>query len=756
MPDARSQRLAAMAGTVCAAVMIAQQVAGKSTRDALFLSHFPVETLPLMVVASAVLSVITMAAMIRMLATFGPGRVVPGAFAMSAGFLGLIALAEQSSGRLAAVLLFLHIGTVGAIIISGFWSVVNERFDPRTARRTVGRIAVGGTLGGLVGGLLAMAAADQLDFGEVVIGLALMHVLCVPLVRALRRKEDAADDASARLRPASGTIADGFKFVRGDSYLRTLALLVLTVTSTEALIDFVFKAEAAARYGDGPSLLRFFAVFYTVAGALTFVFQALLGRRLLERFGMLPSLVTLPISVAAATSAAIALPGLLAAALVRGTESVLRSSLYRSGYELLYVPVAQEAKRTAKTLIDVGADRTGNVLGGLVVTAILALGVAGETRIMLGLAGVLSLCSIALVYRLRSGYTEVLEESMVNRALALELSGLSDESEFRSTVLLSLGELNVRQALGADSVQPRRLEPIPLARSESGQVPAVGTSGDPFVDTLVALRSKDSERVLTALHEAQPLPRDLVPHIIPLLAWDPVAVGAIGALQPFADDAAGQLGDALLSEDTDFAIRRRIPRVLGAAVSQRAVDLLLEGLGDRRFEVRFQCGQALRRVVRGTQGVTVSRDLVIESVAREVNVDRGVWQNHRLLDESSTVSGLDSGDHGSPFMIELVRVKSQRALQHVFTMLSLVYPEEPLRTAYRALHTDDMSLRGTALEYLESILPARIHRKILPFLEDRPRSPAPTRPREEVLRALLQSNKSIQLSLESLKDHLES
>jgi hypothetical protein len=737
--DAGDERVAALAGTICAAVMIAQQVAGKSTRDALFLSHFPVESLPLMMVASAVLSVATMAAMIRMLATFGPGRVVPGAFAMSAGFLVLIALANETSGKLAAVLLFLHIGTVGAIIISGFWSVVNERFDPRSARRTVGRIAVGGTLGGLVGGLIAMAAAESVSFGQVVIGLAVLHMLCVPLVRLLRRKNDATDEAIARLRPASGTMADGFRYVRGDSYLRTLALLVLTVTATEALIDFVFKAEAAARYGDGPSLLRFFAIFYTAAGALTFLFQVLLGRRLLERFGLLPSLVTLPISVAAATTAAIALPGLLAAALVRGTESVLRSSLYRSGYELLYVPVAQEAKRTAKTLIDVGADRAGNVIGGLVVTGILASGIAGETRIMQVLACLLALCTIGLVVRLRSGYTGVLEESMVNRALALELSGLSDESEFRSTILLSLGGLDVRQALGVDVIQPRRLVPVSVARSETGQVPAVGSSGDPFVDTLVALRSKDADRILAALREAQPLPRDLVPHIIPLLAWDPVAVGAIAALQPFADDAAGQLGDVLLSEETDFTVRRRVPRVLGAAMSQRALDLLVAGLHDRRFEVRFQCGQALRRIVRSPAEVSVSRDAVMEAVAREADVDRGVWENHRLLDETTTPSGLDSGDEGSPFMIELVRVKS---------------PEEPLRTAYRALHTDDTGLRGTALEYLESVLPARIHRQVLPFLEDRPRSPAPSRPREEVLRALLQSNRSIQLSLESLKGHL--
>ena len=35
-------------------------------------------------------------------------------------------------------------------------------------------------------------------------------------------------------------------------------------------------------------------------------------------------------------------------------------------------------------------------------------------------------------------------------------------------------------------------------------------------------------------------------------------------------------------------------------------------------------------------------------------------------------------------------------------MLSLVLPTEALKVAYRGLHTDDQTLRGTALEYLES------------------------------------------------------
>ena len=736
--------------------MIAQQVAGKATRDALFLSHFPVEALPAIVAASAVVSVVTMAAMIRLLSRYGPGKVVPRAFGFSAASLAAIAGLSMTSGRLAAVLLYLHIGTVGAIIISGFWSVVNERFDPRSARRTIGRIAVGGTLGGLVGGLIAMIAAPRVDFGPVLFGLAGLHVLCVPLVVSLRPKgpdpTEILSNSGALHQVPSGSIFAGLSSVRADPYLRTIALLVITVTATEALIDFVFKAAAASRFGDGASLLQFFAVFYTVVGLLTFAFQALMGRRVLERFGLVPSLVSLPIGVAGAVVGAVAFPGLVAASVTRGMEAVMRSSLYRSGYELLYVPVAAEAKRTAKSLIDVGADRAGNVIGSTLVAGVLALGLAGETRVMLVVAAALACTSVVLVSRLRDGYSSVLEESMINRALALELSGLSDESEFQNTIHLSVGELDVRQVLaGLSDAEPAAAE-LSSGASEPAPPPAVAENADPLLDTLVALRSREPERVLGVL--GGPVGLGLVPHIVPLLAWDEVASAAINALRPHADQAAGQLGDALLSEQADFAIRRRIPRVLAAAKSQRAVELLIEALADSRFEVRFRSAHALREILRATGQLSISREMVLDTVSREVGVDRGVWENHRLINESSTVGALESGAVGSPFMVELVRLKSQRALQHVFTMLSLVYAEEPLQTAYRALHTDDAGLRGTALEYLESILPARIHRQLLPFVEDRPRSPAPARPREEVLRALLQSHKSIQLNLEALRARL--
>ena len=60
-------------------------------------------------------------------------------------------------------------------------------------------------------------------------------------------------------------------------------------------------------------------------------------------------------------------------------------------------------------------------------------------------------------------------------------------------------------------------------------------------------------------------------------------------------------------------------------------------------------------------------------------------------------------------------------------------------------------LRGTALEYLEGVLPPEIRERLWPFLEDtRPRT-RPVRARTEILADLLRSNESIVMNLEQLK-----
>jgi len=84
--------------------------------------------------------------------------------------------------------------------------------------------------------------------------------------------------------------------------------------------------------------------------------------------------------------------------------------------------------------------------------------------------------------------------------------------------------------------------------------------------------------------------------------------------------------------------------------------------------------------------------------------------------------------------------------------LSLVLPRAPLQMAFRGLHTTDAHLQGTALEYLEGVLPPPIRQRLWPFLDVRTAAPS-ARPREEAIAELLRSHRSIVLNLEQLRQH---
>src|SRR6185295_19442721 len=155
-------RRAVVAATVVSGLLIAQQTAGRATRDALFLSTFPVAFLPPVMMAASAASIVAVGAVSWAMARRSPFRVLPVAAALSAVMLLVEWVLCVTSPGVAAVAVYLHLALFGGTLLSGFWSLVNERFDPYTAKRVMGRIGFGASVGGVAGGLLAWGASRVL------------------------------------------------------------------------------------------------------------------------------------------------------------------------------------------------------------------------------------------------------------------------------------------------------------------------------------------------------------------------------------------------------------------------------------------------------------------------------------------------------------------------------------------------------------------------------------------------------------------
>jgi ATP:ADP antiporter, AAA family len=660
-----------------AGLMIAHQVAGKATRDAVFLGALPVARLPLMVMATALLVVAAVPVYSRLIERFGPRAVVAAGFAVSA----LVHVIEWrlGGGPWVAVAIYLHIAGLSILLLSGFWSVLSELFDPGSARRLYGRIAAAGTIGGILGGLAVGEIARVLREGDALLLLAGLHACAAAGVGVLGLSRRAP---AAILTPAVRARLFDAAFLRTHPHVMTIGLLVLLGTAGAAIADYLLKLHAVERIGSPAGLLRFFAAFYLLVQVATFLMQFGVAP-VVQRLGIGRAIAILPAGVGAMGTLGLLYASFPMFVAVRAVESILRGSFFRSAYELLFVPMAPAEKHRTKTFLDVTCDRLGDAVGAAVVQVLIFTGATYLTSQLLGVIVAMAVGSLWLAARLDAVYLGVVE-----RRLAAHGGGapVVVGSETGWTVV-ELTAADLRMALPA--------------AGETGALSALAPAkppDDPLLQHLADLRSGDRARVERALDRTTAPDATTIAQVIQLLAWDDVVARAGVVLERSAPAHVGQLTDALLDPATDFAIRRRVPRILGTRPDGRALEGLLRGLDDARFEVRYQCSRAIRRLLAVNPSLPIDSGRILAIVERELAVPAQIWHGHRLID------AVDRDDEAS----ELAPLHEQRAVEHVFSLLSMVLPAEPLSVALSGIASPDASLRGVAIEYLESVLPPPI------------------------------------------------
>jgi len=437
----------------------------------------------------------------------------------------------------------------------------------------------------------------------------------------------------------------------------------------------------------------------------------------------------LPVTVAAGSLAALFIPGFKLLSGVRGLEILTRGSLYRSAYELFYTAVAPAEKRAVKPVLDVGVDRLGDAVGAGAVSLFLVLAPGAYGGILITACGC-SIIAFALAMSLRTGYVQALEKSLLNRAIELDPAMAED---------LTTRSLMMQTAILQSSEPPLKEAPPPV------QAPS---ADDSFVRLAKDLRSGDPPRVVQAASKLGPEDWALAPLLINLLAWDPAMAAARDALRQMGSKISGMLVDVLLDPNHDFTIRRRIPRVLAFVPDIRAVEGLFAALGDQRFEVRFYSGRALYLLLRDHTDLHLEPERVWTAINRELSLQKSVWQSHRLLDSR------DSSDADWFFDDEL-QGRADRNLEHLFTLLGLLLPGDAVRVAFRALHTEDRQLKGTAFEYLESATPPHTRRPLLQLLEadaeSRLHSPVPNAALARLLQSKARISESLSLAPQSVE-----
>jgi hypothetical protein len=696
------------AATVGAAALVAQQVIGKALRDTLFLGSFGIEKLPYAMAAGAVLSGLFVLGVSRAGVGRTPRRVARGALLLSMALLLAAWAVSARSLHGAAALTYLHAGAVSAATVSIFWSLVSESFNPYTARGAVSRIMAGATLGGVLGGLVTWRAARWVAATDLLPLAAALNLVCFAAVSRLRRGALHAAVPKVQgggLRPLLAEVRP----------LRSLALLVLAGAATQAILDYLLSSAAVTSLGTGPRLLSFFAIFQTAVGVLSFLVQVGVSRSALERFGVGPALAASPLFLLGGLLAGTYASPLAAAVLLRGTDGVVGASLHRSAYEVLFAPIEPRKKRAWKPLLDVACDRVGMLIGSALVALVAVLAPAVARPVLLGAVAALAFARIILTPRLETGYRESLAENLRRGRVGLSGVGVLDRGTVSAISRVS-EEMNrpamLREIASLRSEQERAPEPeggrlsiaafdLPVypEPDEDAGSPDAGPDEDDVLVTLGELRSGDERRVAAVLRRLRSEPL-LAPQVVALLADDSVARDAADWLTALEPAPIGLLTDALLSEALSDNTRRRVARLLGKIADPRAAAGLVDALPVVPAGVRPGVVDA---IARASERTPLAREPLLDAVRRFASEQRG---------------------------------EEPVSLEPIFSLLAAAYPGEPVRAALRALERGGDG-RGTALEWLDVLLPQDVKLALLPRIVRRGERVRPrSRTAEDLRRAL--------------------
>lgn len=687
---------------VCAALTIVQVVGAKATRDTLFLTSYPASALPTVVALAAALSLGSALACARWLATVGPYRAVPRLYQATAALFAIEWGVQSRWPGATGPLLYLHLGALGPLVVSGFWSLVNERYDPHQAKSQIGALTASGTLGGLVGGVLAERVAHYGSAGAMLPVLAGVNWAASGFIRAATPPSQTAQTATSSGK--SNSVAPVASLLN-QPFLGKLGLLVLLTSLTSTLLDFLFKSRADAQLDDA-QLATFFSTFHALTGLAAFALQAVVSRPLLSRLGLGVSLALLPGVILVGSALSLPALSLWRVALLRGMETVLQNSVFRSAYELLYTPIEPRQKRTAKPIIDVAVDRLGEILAaGAIALCLWALGPHMERTALL-LCIFTAALALAVTLSTQQSYVAELLQSLRSGLLSHDMR-VED-----ATTLMTLGGLagNLDRQSVLRGIEESRNRPNQAGAQAPAQRPTnpLTIAAETLVEHAAQLLSRDPRVARATLAKPQLEPQ-LFPLVVGLLGEPNLKKAACRALERWAPSHVGALSDHLLDASLPVSTRRELAHILERLGSARSRDALLAGIDADQREVRLTSARSLRRLVASHAELRPAEPRLVAWVQRVLGAPL---------------------EPGQPPL---------SSVELALVVLGCLFDPQPLDLCWRALNWPGAALRGTALEYLENVLPAEIFHALEPHLGRAENTAAGARPREVLVEELSRS-----------------
>ena len=254
---------------------------------------------------------------------------------------------------------YIWVEIFGAFIIVQFWTFTNEIFHARQAKRLFAIIGGGGVLANIAFGLLVKRYVNEIGTENLLFIIAGCLVICLLAVFSLGKNAQAELEAALQKRPGKSKRqrqSSQSNTVFKTKHVRLIAAAIMLTYLVSTLVDYQFKVIIGESISEMNARTQYFGAFFLYTGILGATIQFTVTARLLERFGVLPALLLLPIAMGIGSIGLLLAPALLsglwAVSISKGSETVLRYTVTDSTMQLLYLPLPPDSRGRAKTFID--------------------------------------------------------------------------------------------------------------------------------------------------------------------------------------------------------------------------------------------------------------------------------------------------------------------------------------------------------------------------------------------------------------------
>jgi AAA family ATP:ADP antiporter len=443
---------------------------------------------------------------------------VPRRWAIPVTQLGLIAILVAfwiafQSGAAWAPPAFYFFGLIfSVLLISQFWTLANDIFDARQAKRIFGFIGGGSSLGGIMGSTLLQFAQRVGTNNLLLVSASLLSVCLVLVVYILRNRRDVELAGVTSTGEEAGLGGgEAFRLLRSSRHLQVIALVISFAATGAYVIEQqlnmaveenvgaradVAAGQAAAavkdRGGDQAAqeaaakdarkhttddITQLLGRVQLYTSVLGFVVQVWLVSKIQRYLGVGFALLLLPVSMGMSASLILITGMLWSTQVARVLDTGLRYTVDKTTREILFLPLPTDLKYQAKPFVDVTMDRFAKGLGGVLTLLLIKPWGLGLTWRQLSFASLTLVAAWVLVAVIaRRSYLRAIPDMFGVQALRPADVRIGGDRETIERVLMEMADPDEKRVLYAidvlESLEKKNLVTPLLLYHESPKVRA--------------------------------------------------------------------------------------------------------------------------------------------------------------------------------------------------------------------------------------------------------------------------------------------